>query len=202
MKLSTVLKVAVMVVLAGFLVAMAPRADRDVVAEVGSPAPDFTLQDQDGNPVSLSDYSGKVVVLEWFNEDCPFVQRHYAEGTFIRLANHFKEQGVVWLTIDTTHYATRAANKDFKEKHNLPYPILSDRTGEVGRMYGAKTTPHMYIIDEGGKLVYAGGIDDDPRGDSDNRTNYVQNALEEILDGDPVAIPESKPYGCSVKYAE
>jgi peroxiredoxin len=202
MKHSVLLKVALVGVVGAFLIAMAPSPARDVTASVGSPAPDFTLEDQDGNKVSLSDYSGRVVVLEWFNYDCPFVQRHYKAETFVKLANKFKDQGVVWLTINTTHYVTKADNKKYKEKMNLPYSILSDPTGEVGKMYGAQTTPHMYIIDQGGKLVYAGGIDDDPKGQLEKPNDYVKQALKEILAGNPVSTPESEPYGCSVKYAK
>ena len=183
-------------------VAFATSPARDVTASVGSPAPDFTLEDQDGTKVSLSDYAGKVVVLEWFNYDCPFVKRHYEAGTFDKLATKFKDQGVVWLTINTTHYATNADNKKFKEANSLPYAILSDPTGEVGKMYDAKTTPHIFIIDKDGKLAYAGGIDDDPKGESAKANNYVKTALTDILAGTPVSTPETKPYGCSVKYAE
>jgi peroxiredoxin len=182
--------------------AFAGSPARDVTATLGSPAPDFTLEDQDGSKVSLSDYAGKVVVLEWLNYDCPFVQRHYEAETFVKLANKFEEHGVVWLTINTTHYATNADNKKFKEANNLPYRILSDPTGEVGKMYDAKTTPHMYIIDKEGKLAYVGGIDDDPKGESAEPNNYVNKALKEILSGNPVSMSETKPYGCSVKYAK
>ncbi len=183
-------------------VAFAASPARDVTASVGSPAPDFTLEDQDGTKVSLSDYAGKVVVLEWFNYDCPFVKRHYEAETFAKLANKFKDQGVIWLTMNTTHYATSADNKTFKEANSLPYAILSDPTGEVGKMYDAKTTPHIFIIDKEGKLVYAGAIDDDPKGESEKPNNYVKTALTDVLAGTPVTTPETKPYGCSVKYAE
>ena len=200
MNRNAILTLAVLALASSVAFAVSPA--RDVTASVGSPAPDFTLEDQDGTKVSLSDYAGKVVVLEWFNYDCPFVKRHYEAETFTKLANKFKNQGVIWLTINTTHYATSADNKTFKEENSLPYPILSDPTGEVGKMYDAKTTPHIFIIDKDGKLVYAGAIDDDPKGESEKPNNYVKTALTDVLAGTPVTTPETKPYGCSVKYAE
>jgi peroxiredoxin len=169
--------------------------------DVGDAAPDFTLADTEGTPVSLSDFEGKVVVLEWLNPDCPFVQRHYKAGTMKKLASAYAGKGVVWLTINSTHYMDAAANAKFKAANDLPYPILVDQSGKVGHLYGAKTTPHMYLIDGGGKLVYIGAIDDDPRGNRDQpATNYVAAALDQILAGKAVTIAETKPYGCSVKY--
>jgi len=168
---------------------------------VGDQAPAFTLSDTTGNQVSLADYSGKVVVLEWLNPDCPFVQRHYKAGTMKNLASKYGTQGVVWLTVNSTKYMDAAANAKFKAANDLPYPILVDQSGEVGRLYGAMTTPHMYIIDGAGNLVYIGAIDDDPRGNKDGpSTNYVAVALDEVLAGTAVSTAETKPYGCSVKY--
>ena len=168
---------------------------------VGDAAPDFTLADSAGNEVSLSDYEGKVVVLEWLNPDCPFVQRHYKTGTMKNLATEYAGDGVVWLTINSTNYMDAAANAKFKADNGLPYAILVDQKGEVGHLYGAATTPHMYIIDGNGKLVYIGAIDDDPRGsNTEPGTNYVAAALDEVLAGNAVTTAETKPYGCSVKY--
>jgi peroxiredoxin len=170
-------------------------------ASVGAEAPDFTLAGTAGNKVSLSDFAGKVVVLEWLNPDCPFVQRHYKAGTMKSLAAKYAGKGVVWLTINSTHYMDAAANAKFKASHDLPYTILVDQSGEVGHLYGAKTTPHMYIIDADGMLVYMGAIDDDPRGTKGNAaTNYVAAALDQVLAGNAVTVAETKPYGCSVKY--
>ena len=183
-------------------ISIKPSQATNATASIGATAPSFALQDQDGNEVRLADFSGKVVVLEWFNNDCPFVQRHYAAKTMATLAESFQDQGVVWLAINSTHYATKENNKAWKEKYSLPYPILSDNSGEVGTTYAAKTTPHMYIIDKSGTLVYAGGIDDDPKGESKSPTNYVSKALQEVLAGSTVTTPESKPYGCSVKYPQ
>lgn len=202
MKHSVIWKVAMLGIAGAFMLALAPLSTPDVTAAVGAPAPDFTLDDQDGNEVSLSDFSGKVVVLEWINWDCPFVKRHYEAGTFAKLVEKFEDQGVVWLAVNSTNYATAEKDKEWIGQYDLPYPILSDYSGEVGKMYDAKTTPHMYVIDKAGMLVYAGGIDDDPKGESENPTNYVKNALKEVLAGNAVSVPESKPYGCSVKYAK
>jgi len=183
----------------GILVLAVPATAGDGVA-VGDTAPNFTLADTVGNEVSLSDFDGQVVVLEWLNPDCPYVQRHYKAGTMKSLASKYGGQGVVWLTINSTNYMDAAANAEFKKANGLPYTILVDQSGEVGHLYGAKTTPHMYIIDGDGTLVYMGAIDDDPRGSSDNPTNYVAAALDVVLAGEAVATPETKPYGCSVKY--
>ncbi len=168
---------------------------------VGQAAPNFTLNDTAGNPVSLADYAGKVVVLEWLNPDCPYVKRHYNAGTMKNLATTYGAKGVVWLTINTTNYMDASVNARFKAANDLPYSILVDQSGEVGHLYGAATTPHMYIIDGEGRLVYIGAIDDDPRGDKgDGATNHVAAALDEVLAGNPVTTAETKPYGCSVKY--
>jgi len=173
------------------------------MAIIGAPAPSFTLEDQTGKKVSLSDFAGKIVVLEWLNQDCPFVQRHYRAKTMLRLAETYKSQGVVWLAINTTRYMDKETNKKWISDHQLFYPILDDHLGQVGRLYGAKTTPHMYIIDKSGKLVYQGGIDDDPSGSKrENAVNYVEKALDEILDGKPVSVSQTKPYGCTVKYVD
>jgi peroxiredoxin len=167
---------------------------------VGEAAPGFTLMDTAGNEVSLSDFEGKVVVLEWLNPDCPFVVRHYKAGTMKSLAETYGPKGVVWLTINSTNYMDAEANAKFKAANQLPYRILVDQDGAVGHLYDAKTTPHMYIIDGDGKLVYMGAIDDDPRGGSDKPANYVAAALDEVLAGKAVTTAETTPYGCSVKY--
>ena len=172
-------------------------------ANVGQMAPDFNLLDTKGNSVSLSDFEGKIVVLEWLNPDCPYVKRHYKAGTMKKLVSAYAGKGVVWLTINSTNYMDAAANAKFKEANDLPYTILVDQSGKVGHLYDAKTTPHMNIIDGGGKLVYIGAIDDDPRGNKGEPvTNYVAAALDEVLAGKAVTIAETKPYGCSVKYKQ
>ena len=168
-------------------------------AALGASAPAFALEDQTGKKVSLSDYAGKVVVLEWINPDCPFVQRHAKAGTMRALSDKYKGQ-VVWLGVNSTSYMGRDNNAKWVADHGLAYPVLDDHAGEVGRLYGAKTTPHMYVIDTSGKLVYEGAIDDDPGGSGASK-NYVDAALTEVLAGKPVSVGQTKSYGCSVKYA-
>ncbi len=160
-------------------------------AKVGQPAPDFSLTASDGKTYKLSDLEDKVVVLEWWNRDCP-VTRKYVP-TMKELAGRYGQKGVVWLAIDSTHYQTAEKRNEFIRKHEIPYPILVDKDGKVGRLYGAKTTPHMFIINKG-KLVYAGAIDD--RG----KRNYVAEALDAILAGKEVPLAKTRPFGCSVKY--
>jgi len=173
--------------------------------DVGDKAPAFTLNDSAGNAVSLADFKGKTVVLEWTNPDCPFVKRHYQEGSMKNLSTAYDESmGVLWLTINSTNYMDAAANAAFVKKEGITWEVLVDQDGTVGHAYGAATTPHMFIIDAEGTVVYHGAIDDDPRGNMDSgaRTNYVANALNEIAVGKSVSTPETKPYGCSVKYAK
>lgn len=192
------LKRIALVVLAAFVAVPAMAGDG---VSVGDAAPNFTLADTAGKAVSLSDFEGKIVVLEWLNPDCPFVKRHYKAGTMKGLAAEYADDGVVWLTINSTDYMDAAANAKFKADNKLPYTILVDQSGEVGHLYGAVTTPHMYIIDAGGTLVYIGAIDDDPRGNKgESAVNYVAAALDEVVAGQAVATAETKPYGCSVKY--
>ncbi|MBD3850740.1 MAG: thioredoxin family protein [Acidobacteria bacterium] len=185
----------------GLVAAIATPAMAGDGVSVGDTAPAFTLADSAGNQVSLSDFEGKIVVLEWLNPDCPFVQRHYKAGTMKNLAAQYAGEGLVWLTINSTNYMDAAANAKFKAENDLPYTILVDQSGKAGHLYGAKTTPHMYIIDGAGTVVYIGAIDDDPRGNKGEPTvNYVSVALDEVLAGKSVTTAETKPYGCSVKY--
>ncbi len=162
---------------------------------------DLALPDQNGNPVNLADYADKIVVLEWINYDCPYSKRHYDRNTFDELALKYKDKGVVWFGINSTHYATPAKNREFMEKHDVVYPILDDHGGEIGHKFDARTTPDIRIIKDG-KVVYKGGIDDDPRGNKDDPTPYVGQALAELTAGKEVLTPEARPYGCSVKYAK
>ena len=189
----------IVLIVAAAMVAVPGMAGDGV--SVGDTAPAFTLTDTEGNEVSLGDFEGKIVVLEWLNPDCPFVQRHYKAGTMKDLATKYDGEGVVWLTINSTNYMDAAANAKFKADNGLPYTILVDQSGDVGHLYDAKTTPHMYIIDGSGSLVYIGAIDDDPRGNKgEPAVNYVAVALDEVLAGNAVTTAETKPYGCSVKY--
>jgi peroxiredoxin len=186
------------------LALVAPFAIGDDKGEVapGSAAPDFSLQDQDGKDHKLSDLKGKLVVLEWTNPECPFVVRHYKEKTMETLASKYASKGVVWLAINSTKHATKDGMKAWIKEHSLSYPILDDSSGTVGHTYGAKTTPHMFVIDKDGKVAYAGGVDDDAAGKNKDKVNFVQKALDELLEGKPVSTPSSKPYGCGVKYAK
>jgi peroxiredoxin len=168
------------------------------------PAMPFSLSTFDGKKVNLSDYRGKAVVLEWLNFECPFVKYHYEKPkTMIKLAKKYKDKNIVWLAINSTSHTTPQANKDFAKKQKLPYPILDDRSGRVGRAYGAKTTPHMYVINRRGRIVYDGAIDNAPLGEvpaGKELINYVDKALEELTTRKPVSTTNTKPYGCSVKY--
>jgi peroxiredoxin len=163
-------------------------------AEVGKPAPAFALKDLYGKEFSLSEFKGKTVVLEWFNVGCPVVKKahraHVMQDTYKKAV----DKGVVWLAIDTTAGAQAEANRVHAVQNGLAYPILLDKDGEVGRAYGAKTTPHMFVINKDGVLVYNGAIDD--KGEK----NYVANALEALGAGKDVSPANTEPYGCGVKY--
>jgi peroxiredoxin len=164
----------------------------------------FTLKSFDDKEVSLSDYKGKIVVLEWFNDECPYAKYHYEKAnTMVELANKYNDKNVVWLAVNSTNHTTVKQNKDFAATYNLPYPILDDRPGKVGRAYGATNTPHMYIIDTDGNIAYEGAIDNSPSGrtpDGEKMINYVDKALVELTGGKAVSTPKTKPYGCTVKY--
>ena len=172
---------------------------------IGHAAPSFTLPDQNGKNVSLSDYSGKVIVLEWFNAGCPFVQKHYNGQHMNQLAKKYTDKGVVWLAINSTDGTSNASNAKIAEQWKISRPILHDGDMKVAAAYGAKTTPHMFIIDKTGKLVYAGAIDDDASDDASKvagAKNYVAQALDQVLAGQAVTESETKSYGCSVKYKQ
>jgi peroxiredoxin len=182
---------------------LAPAAAAAGGVAVGAPAPDFTLPDQSGASVSLKAQAGKVVVLEWVNPDCPFVKRHAAAGTMRELATRYAARGVVWLGVNSTSYMSAEDSAKYRAASSLPYPILVDQAGTVGKLYGARTTPHLFVIDATGKVAYQGAIDDDPRGDKgEGAVNHVAQALDELLAGRPATVPETAPYGCSVKYAK
>lgn len=171
-------------------------------ATVGQAAPDFELKDEEGKTHKLSQYRGKIVVLEWVNPECPFVKRHYDARTMQTTWEGSDKEKVVWLSIDSTHHNTPEKSREWKKARGFSYPVLQDPDGKVGKLYGAKTTPHMYVIDQEGILRYAGAIDDDPRGNKERKTNYVQAALAELLAGKDVSVKTSQPYGCTVKYKE
>jgi peroxiredoxin len=174
-----------------------------LAADSDKKAPDFTLSTFDGKPVKLSDYRGKTVVLEWMNFECPFSMYHYAtKPTMVELAKKYKDQNVVWLTINSTSHTTPQANLDFAKQYKIQSPILDDRSGKVGHAYGAATTPHIYIVNARGNIVYEGAIDNAPVGkvEGGEYVNYVDKALAEITGGKAVSTPKTKSYGCTVKY--
>lgn len=179
-------------------------------ARVGSPAPAFTGTDTHGQTHSLSDYRGKFVVLEWTNRDCPYTKKQYDNGNMQALEKKWTAKGVVWLTILSSAegeqgYMTAAdENAWIARVHAAPTAAILDSSGTIGHEYEAKTTPHMFIIDPSGKLIYEGAIDDHPTTDvSDvpSSKNYVSAALTQAMSGQPVAVTYTRPYGCSVKYA-
>jgi hypothetical protein len=178
-------------------------------ASVGQPAPDFTLTDTSGKPVRLSDFKGKHVVLEWTNPGCPFVVKHYGSANMQTLQKESVSKGVVWLSINSTedghsdYLAPAQLARWMTEQKASPTVMLMDENGTAGKAYGARTTPHMYMVNPQGVLIYAGGIDSIPSARKDDiktATNYVRQGLNEALAGKPLSVSSSRPYGCSVKY--
>jgi peroxiredoxin len=179
-------------------------------ASVGQSAPAFSVTDTAGKTVSLADFKGKHVVLEWVNPGCPYVQKHYSSANMQGTQKAAVDKGVVWLAVNSTapdaadYRAPAAMASWMKEQQAAASATLMDADGKVGRAYGARTTPHMYIIDPQGKLVYAGAIDSKPSSraaDVKGATNYVNQALGEALAGKPVSVAATQAYGCSVKYS-
>lgn len=175
----------------------------------GAKAPDFKVKGAAGKPHSLSDYKGKWLVLEWFNKNCPYVRKHYGAGNMQMLQKKYSEKGVVWLTVISSaegkqgHQSPKEALAVAKEKNSAAAAILLDESGDMGRAYGAKTTPHMFVISPKGSVVYAGAIDDNDSANPDvipESRNYVAAALDSAMTGKPVETASSRPYGCSVKY--
>jgi peroxiredoxin len=176
---------------------------------VGQPAPDFKVKDTSGKEQSLAAYKGKFVVLEWVNPGCPFVQKHYDTSNMQSTQKAAEAKGVVWLTVSSTAPDAGDYKKPtelatwIKQKGGAPTATLMDDDGKLGKAYGARTTPHMYVINPQGKLVYAGAIDSKAtarKDDVKSATNYVTAALDEALAGKPVSKATSEPYGCSIKY--
>ncbi len=187
-----------------------PELDARSAGLVGEAAPDFTLPSHDGKSYSFGDLKGKYVVLEWINFDCPFVRKHYNNSdNMVSLQKKFIEKGVVWFSVNSSaqgkqgHFAPAEINKRMQQVNWAGSAYLLDTDGKVGRAYGAQTTPHMYIIDPEGTLVYAGAIDDNSSSSAssiEGATNYVDVALGEAMNGEAVSTPSTKSYGCSVKY--
>ncbi|HEY4354812.1 MAG TPA: redoxin domain-containing protein [Acidobacteriaceae bacterium] len=177
----------------------------------GETAPNFQGKDSNGNTQTLTQYKGKYVVLEWANQGCPFEQKHYKSGNMERLQKEWTAKGVVWLSVISSApgqqgYVSPAEENDYLKKMSAaPTAAILDPSGTIGRMYAAKTTPHMFVIDPQGKLIYEGAIDDQPTPDPDSLKgahNYLNQALNEAMAGKPVTTPVTQAYGCSVKYAQ
>jgi peroxiredoxin len=186
-----------------------PQAQTATAADIGKPAPDFTLDDLDGHAVHLADKRGSLVVLEWFNPSCPFVNKAHTKGSLKDAAARHVPAGVVWLGIDSSAPGKQGYEPDTIRaavtRFGLTHPILRDETGAVGRAYGATNTPHMFVIDKTGTLVYAGAIDNSPDAEGESPSggslvNYVDAALDDLAAGRPVRTPRTKAYGCGVKY--
>jgi peroxiredoxin len=179
-------------------------------AEVGKPAPDFTLKDLDGKDVTLSSFKGKVVVLEWFNPGCPYVKKAHTKGSLKAAAKKHTDEGVVWLAVNSGAPGKQGhgadVNREATKTFSMDHPVLLDEGGDIGRAYGATNTPHMMVIDDNGTLVYRGAIDNSPDGEGESPTDgklvsYVDEALVAIGAGKAPTAAETKAYGCSVKYA-
>jgi peroxiredoxin len=177
--------------------------------QVGQNAPDFSLRDTNGKTQKLSSYKGKYVVLEWYQPDCPFVRKHYGSGNMQKLQKEYTTKGVVWLSIDSSapgqegNYDAAELNAFAARDGAARTALMIDSDGKIGHLYGAKTTPNMYIIDPSGKLIYQGAIDNKRStdlADVNTATNYVKAALDAALSGKSVATTATAPYGCSVKY--
>jgi len=175
----------------------------------GSAAPDFSVSDSKGKTQSVSQYKGKYVVLEWFNPECPFVKKHYGSGNMQKLQEEFTGKGVVWLSVDSSapgkegNLTPELAEKKMAEWKTHSTALLLDQDGKAGQAYGAKNTPHMFVINPDGKVIYAGAIDSKATpnpADIPTSTNYVKAALDESMAGNSVTTSSSRPYGCSVKY--
>lgn len=199
------MKRRVLLALPALLLAAAVQA----APAVGQPAPAFTLKDSAGRTVNLADYRGKYVVLEWTNPGCPYVRKHYDSGNMAATQQDAAGKGVVWLSINSTEKASFDYMQPAKlvawqqQRKVQPTATLMDEEGTVGKAYGARTTPHMYIVDPQGQLVYAGGIDSIPSSNPDDiakATNYVRQAVAEVSAGKPISAATTRAYGCSIKY--
>ena len=179
-----------------------------LAADLGQPAPDFTATNINGQTVKLADYQGKIVVLESFNPDCPFDHNHYATGAAQELQKEFTGQGVIWLLVNSvspknsSHRTPEQARQEWKDLKLAATAWIDDSSGDLGHLYGMKTTPHVFVIGKNGALAYDGAMDDHPRPDGDPRTakNYARRAVKNLLADQPVEISKTKPYGCAVHY--
>jgi AhpC/TSA family len=206
-----ILTIAALAAISGFAVERAAAVPSAATAKVGEPAPAFAAPDIAGKTVRLGDYTGKTVVLEWTNDGCPFVGKHYNSGNMQGLQQKYIGAGVVWLTIASSApgeqgYVTPAeARTDLARWRAAPSDFLLDPDGIIGRLYDARATPHMVVIDRAGHIVYMGAIDDKPStrlADVKTAHNYVAAALDAIAAGQPVAVASTRAYGCSIKYKD
>ena len=211
-------KVVIAALILGFGLVIAAaaryRMDDSVAAALrerpaGSPAPSFTLTDTNGKRHNLADYKGRHVVLEWVNLGCPYVKKHYESGNMQATQKKAVEKGVIWLSICSSgkwkqgHLSPADWNEEIAARKMASTAVLIDENGDVGRAYGARTTPHMYVVDPEGVLIYQGAIDDHPttrKSSLEDARNHVLAALDESLNGRPVTVATTQPYGCSVKY--
>ena len=184
-------------------------ASAALAVEVGKPAPDFSATDINGKTVKLSDYKGKIVVLESYNSDCPFCANQYNTGAMQELEGQMAAKGIVWLIVNSvnpnnpSHRTPDQAKQEWAKEKIAAIAWLDDSSGTIGHLYGMKTTPHMFVVNKDGTLVYDGAIDNKPDPQHDPRTarNYVSEAVDSLLAGKPVEVSQTKPYGCGVKYA-
>ncbi|HOA72785.1 MAG TPA: redoxin domain-containing protein [Phycisphaerae bacterium] len=172
----------------------APDSPREA-AKLGSAAPDFKLKDTFGKEFTLSEFKGRPVVLEWINQDCPVSRGAHEKSKMQDVYKKYADKGVIWLGVDSTYNMTAERNRVYAARMGLAYPILMDTDGQVGRLFQAKRTPHMFVIDKSGTLVYDGAIDDK------KDQNYVAAALDDLLAGRTVSKPKTDAYGCGIKYA-
>lgn len=192
---------------AGITTVASTRAEAN--PQTGMPAPGFTAADSKGAQHALAAYSGKTVILEWTNHQCPYTVKHYVTGNMQGLQRSAANSGAVWFTVVSSrpgsqgHVNGLEADKLTDDRNARPTAVLLDPKGDLGRLYGARTTPHMYIIDSAGRLVYMGGIDDQPTANQDSvkiARNYVREALDAMAAGRPIALASTRPYGCTIKY--
>jgi peroxiredoxin len=195
---------------ASILLTIMALAASAFAVEIGKPAPNFTATDINGQTVHLSDYAGKIVVIESYNSDCPYCHNQYKTGAMQDLQKGLAAKGVVWLLVNSVNpknfsHRTDAQAKAEMASENMDVAAwIDDSSGKVGHLYGMETTPHMFVIDKSGTLVYDGAIDNqpDPFHDPKAAHNYVREAVDDLIAGKPIAVSQTKPYGCSVKYAD
>ncbi|HEY1661349.1 MAG TPA: redoxin domain-containing protein [Verrucomicrobiae bacterium] len=192
------------------LLAVSLMAASALAVDIGKPAPDFTATDINGKTVHLSDYKGKIVILESYNSDCPFCHNQYQTGAMQDLQKELSAKGAVWLLVNSvnpknpSHRTDAQAQKEQTAENMDVTAWIDDSSGAVGHLYGMETTPHMFVVDKNGVLVYDGAIDDQPDPVHNPKTahNYVRDAVNDLISGTPITVSQTKPYGCSVKYAE